>query len=361
MEKIAGLVTDDLIQLKMAMAFLAENCQDRIIDQEIVARAPEFAEKNGLSREEVEFLTICVYINLMLSQIENDQLAESHTKTVSRFMRIFSKKEFENNPYLKNVKIKNAKRGNFELAMESYQPYELFNYDIGVFNEYVAVPQIGTFTEKFEYPIIYENGMAWMTITPNEICTMYDAVQHAHGKVLVLGLGLGYFAYMAAIRPEVEEVTVVEISQDVIDLFEENIFPQFKCRDKIEIIQADAIEYLNKMPKRSYDYCFADIWKSSHDIEPYIKVKEALRNHRDMETDCWVERAIAYQIAWCAKIEMFSKATGIPMMMPPECKKLSRYTSRLYRNVYVKTPEDVLKIVRPETAIGLIETSKTMY
>ena len=37
-----------------------------------------------------------------------------------------------------------------------------------------------------------------MTITPDEIETMKEAVDQAFGNVLTFGLGLGYYAYMVS-------------------------------------------------------------------------------------------------------------------------------------------------------------------
>ena len=61
----------------------------------------------------------------------------------------------------------------------------------------------------------------------------WPALKKAHGRVLTFGLGLGYFTYHAAENPEVESVTVVDISPDVIALFKEQILPQFPHKEKV--------------------------------------------------------------------------------------------------------------------------------
>ena len=67
-----------------------------------------------------------------------------------------------------------------------------------------------------------------MTITPNEIETMKEAVDKASGNVLTFGLGLGYYAYMVSEKENVESVTIVDSNEDVIDLFKKYVLPQFK-------------------------------------------------------------------------------------------------------------------------------------
>ena len=100
------------------------------------------------------------------------------------------------------------------------------------------------------FPAILENDRIWMTITPNEIETMKEAVDGAFGHVLTFGLGLGYYAYMVSEKDNVESITIVEINEDVIHLFNKYVLPQFKNARKIKIIKADAFEYAQKTYSR---------------------------------------------------------------------------------------------------------------
>ena len=58
-----------------------------------------------------------------------------------------------------------------------------------------------------------------MSITPNEIETMEEAVKAATGKVIVYGLGLGYYPYMISLKDEVKEIVIVENDIKIINLF----------------------------------------------------------------------------------------------------------------------------------------------
>lgn len=86
------------------------------------------------------------------------------------------------------------------------------------------------------------SGTNWMqtdrdyTHTRN---TMFAHFDLAHGDVLITGLGFGIIATAIAEKEEVTSVTVLEISQDVIDAFLANNVPS----EKIKIIQADACTY----------------------------------------------------------------------------------------------------------------------
>ena len=67
--------------------------------------------------------------------------------------------------------------------------------------------------------------------------------------------GAGVFgAFMAARKPEVTRVTVIERDPDVISLFREHVLPAFKNAEKVRVIQEDAYEYAAHMGGEGYDY-----------------------------------------------------------------------------------------------------------
>lgn len=69
-----------------------------------------------------------------------------------------------------------------------------------------------------------------MSVSPNEVFTMEKIIKNAKGKVLTLGCGMGYFAYMVSLKEDVESITIVESEQSVIDLFEKSLIRLLLCR-----------------------------------------------------------------------------------------------------------------------------------
>ena len=59
--------------------------------------------------------------------------------------------------------------------------------------------------------------------------------------------------------------------------------------DKITIIEADAIKFMENLEDGKYDYCFADIWESNIDIAPYLKLKPLEKKFKHMECGYWLE------------------------------------------------------------------------
>lgn len=101
---------------------------------------------------------------------------------------------------------------------------------------------------------------SWMALLPSEIESQEIGLSGATGHTLVLGLGMGWLAANAALRPEVERVSVVERDPDVIALVQASgVFEQLPvpARSKISIIQADALDWV---PGEPIDSLQADIW-----------------------------------------------------------------------------------------------------
>ena len=93
----------------------------------------------------------------------------------------------------------------------------------------------------------------WMRLTPYEIQASYFPIKMAKGRVGVVGLGLGYVVQEIAVKEEVEEVIVYEISKDIIDIYNSN----FKENKKIKIINKDAY----KAEPEKFDFFYVDIYE----------------------------------------------------------------------------------------------------
>ena len=268
-------------------------------------------------------------------------------KQIGGNMRVFYPDEFYRTPYISKIQLKPEVCGRFMLTYSYFDAFELFDYNIAIQDNdlCVDIPRIGCFAEKIKYPLVVEKSayteIVWMSVSPNEICTMEKPIEHARGKVLTLGCGMGYFAYMASLKEEVSSVTIVECERDVIDLFESYILPQFEHREKINVVKGNAVEYLRNVKDGEFDYCFADIWTSANDLEPYFAVKESGRNFDKTKIEYWIEDAIAGYLAgyvWPEIIDSFIISNGGQLPYPSQVKMAiigdrgARYIKRLLKN-----------------------------
>lgn len=181
---------------------------------------------------------------------------------------------------------------------------------------------------------------------------------------------MGYFAYMASLKDEVESVTIVELEQSVIDLFETFLLPQFENKEKITIIKADAIEYMRNLADGKYDYCFADIWIGIDDILPYFAVKEIGKKFRQTAMEYWIEESFATLLSsyvWLEIIKGFSEASNINI--PPvndiplaeEDIRKEKYIHKLFEDVEITKPEHIDYYMNPQNIIELINKTNILF
>lgn len=117
---------------------------------------------------------------------------------------------------------------------------------------------------------LYVGGTLMMSDTPMERKTNRDVVLKARGEVLISGLGLGMILIPILKKPEVTRVTVLEQSQDVIDL----VGPHFR-NPRLTLVCADVFTYRPPHGKR-YNTIYHDIWS----MQSTDTLKEMSRLHR---------------------------------------------------------------------------------
>ena len=197
---------------------------------------------------------------------------------LNKSVRLLDRKKYESNPYYVNVSPEPVKDGDWEIKWEEYKPYQaVIASDMIIEEDFTEIPPLGFFTEGFRFPAILEDGNEWMTLTPVDLDTCEEAIEAAHGRVITFGLGLGYYAYMASEKPEVESVTVVELSEKVIKLFKKHLLPKMPNGQKIKIVNCDAFEYAEKiMPNEHFDLAFVDTWRDASDGAPMYQKMKAL-------------------------------------------------------------------------------------
>ncbi len=235
--------------------------------------------------------------------------------------------------YCQRVELPKRRLGSWETLLGSYAAYEPFVWRDPILRDDLReIPQIGYFTKPFRFPAIHERGVEWMSVKPNEVETMRAPISRARGHVLTLGLGMGYFAFHAGMKEEVESVTVVERDPQVIRLFKEWILPQFPCQDKLRIVEGDALYYMkHHLKKNRYDYIFADLWHDASDGLPlYRELKRSEAHVREGTlVDYWVEDSILSYLRGL----VFEKLLSLPEdalggMKPEDCLK-NEYLKKL--------------------------------
>ena len=226
-----------------------------------------------------------------------DYADEEYLKKLFKNAKCHREEYFYNDPYLKNIKVPTVNNGNVLLLNACYEKGEFFQYDMPKLSENIVVPKLGFFNSRVYFPSVYEGEMPWVSVCPSEINSMQPDVDKATGRCLVLGLGLGYYPYVISLLDKVKSITIVEISEKIIILFEKYILPQFEHKEKIKIVHADAIEFMKTVERDEYDYCYADIWEGQVDGAPlYSQIKQHEKRLPYTRFAYWIEDEIKWYI-----------------------------------------------------------------
>ena len=107
----------------------------------------------------------------------------------------------------------------------------------------------------------------WIADWPIEIRQHREALEQmlVSGRVLVGGLGLGIMANLLAQEPRVEQVDVVEISQDVADL----CTPR---NPKVNVIVDDMYHWVENQEGWPYTTAFIDLWRGTNESTWWAEV-----------------------------------------------------------------------------------------
>ena len=283
--------------------------------------------------------------------------------------KIFHKGDFDNNAYLQNIHFENQKVDRFELDHKRFEKYELFMYDEPIKNRNgIMIPRIGTFDYEFEFPLIKENNAVWMSITPSELISMQKPTNDAKGKVLTLECGMGCYAYNVSEKDNVESVTIVEIADEVIELFNKYILPQFKNKHKVKVIKADAYKFMEQLEDGVYDYCFADTWIGNLDVIPYLEMRKICKKFNKTKMAYWIETSLnetMMTFVFTNIIAEYYKNVGIKIPnindaedIPHDQFKTKEYIDKLLENEEITKPEHVDYYMKVQNIITMLENKK---
>ena len=217
---------------------------------------------------------------------------KKNIKWDSQLLRL---EDYLSNPYLKALSDLSFEKNDWRLSNKKLEAYSLFPYgeEYHYASNYNLKINLAYFDQDYNYPSISLFSNEWMSLNPYEIRTMETSIITARGKVLTLGLGLGYYAYMVHLKEEVKEVHIVEMDKGLIDVFNEYLLPLFPYKEKIHIHKADAFSYIQTIEDRDYDFIFSDLWHDVSDgLSMYLKLKPYFNNFKQTQCSYWIEGSI---------------------------------------------------------------------
>jgi hypothetical protein len=241
------------------------------------------------------------------------------------------------NPFYQLVKPASMRQGQWQLTYLHYQPYQsLLVGDVNpqLKQNYLELTPLGYFTEKIPYLVILQKDVVWMSVTPFEIQTMQPVLDRINGSVLTFGLGLGYFAGMAAMKNTVTSVLVIERDLHAISLFMNHIYPTLPHKEKITIIQQDAFAFL-QTNKQIFDHIFVDIYHTSEDGLPiYIQMKKIEQTRHIGQWHYWLEASI---LSLFRRYFILFLNEQMSSLSKAYYRKTTTFEDQLFRGMYLAT------------------------
>ena len=174
------------------------------------------------------------------------------------------------------VNVPDGVSGNWRVESFSVQKIEL--------SQMISMLNTGRGVPAGNYKRLMRGRTVVMSNTPDEINDCLNFVWKAKGSVLVNGLGLGVLLKLLLNKPEVTDITVIENSEDVINL----VADTYKDDPRLTIILGDAFTYTPPKGKR-YNAVWHDIW----DDICSDNLKEMKQLHRKYG------RISDFQLSWC--------------------------------------------------------------
>ena len=336
------------------------------LTKDYFAKAQE--EKLDLTLERIKIIFEVKGVVNSVQDFE-DEASFALTSDLIDLTKILKAEEFNQNPYISNInKIDYVDSSSHEFENLELEPVTLIKADVSVApNGYRALPQLGFFEEKVFIPqLLNFKNNNFKQVSPKEINATQKHIDAAHGKVLNIGLGMGYFAYMASLKDDVEKVTIIEQDNDLIEFFKEHFLPHFSHREKIEIINSTYYDYLDKITDNQFDFCFIDIDEGTTNIEQYLPgfllFKTICKKFKKMEVSFFLEAEFKILLTnvlimvvyanYKKSVENYADLTELEI--DEEDKTTFDFIDYVYKKVKIKDPSDFDYYINYKTLIKML-------
>lgn len=152
-----------------------------------------------------------------------------------------------------------GKSGDWELKKEIVPKYEV----VYGFNARKGTYSLEALNEAYPSVVLYydpQEKLRMMADLASDQAENELVIDHAHGKMLTAGLGLGLLPLMLEGKLSqgiITQIDIVEVNEDVI-----NLCWGHTKKPGLNLISGDIWEYLKGLGGKTYDFIYIDIWAS---------------------------------------------------------------------------------------------------
>lgn len=185
------------------------------------------------------------------------------------------------NEFTRVVKMFPTSSYKYEISLQSYRlperPKDLVSGFKTRFAYYKALTEV---------PAYELSTGEWLHCDAADMIEMDELIKQMYGKVLIIGLNIGYEAFMAARKADITAITIVEPNAEKVAVFKNNVLTQLDDDQaaKITFATESAIE-------DKYDFVYVHMWQSDADVEVYLRYLAMLNDYKATVIH-WMEDAM---------------------------------------------------------------------
>src|SRR3990167_6376871 len=232
-----------------------------------------------------------------------------------------------------------CERGKFKVVRSHYEAGHQFHTSTARKQIFAGIPNVPLVYDhpRFVHKLQADGQGTMMSDDPLELADHVEILNQAHGKVLIGGLGLGYIPALMHSKPEVKQITIVEIEPDIVEMIRPHL-----PKGKITVVQADLFEFLKTKEAKGYNCAYFDIW--------YPTGENACGNY------VVPLRRLAARIAPRMRVSCWGEAEMIGQFASPMCGSLYRVADADPKQIMNFQPHWVFRMgvlpIRPKARIG---------
>ena len=147
----------------------------------------------------------------------------------------------------------------------------------------------------------------------------------------------------------------VNKNPDVIRLFTESILPFFPHKEKIQIIEADALEFVEAQEDGAYDYAFSDFWGGYYDgVDLYMQFMPLTARFSRTKHSYWIESCfMEYSFRPVFMRLLMEKGLGQRVKLPERSREVRALQDEFFRYMEtqplsIASADDIDRLLTPE-------------
>lgn len=164
-------------------------------------------------------------------------------------------------------------------------------------------------------PMVPGARTPWMSYIPTEVVTQRPQVEAARGRVVIGGLGMGWFLDRVAAKPEVTEVVVVEHSRSLLEWYGKDLVAQIAAKygKPVSVVHADVYAHMQRERTNNNLWLstvyLLDIWPLYRDAMHDRRLFDALLTGADIHAWGLADMVRKHPQAWLKYV----KQNNVPM------------------------------------------------